>query len=68
MSGTLGITPIREVGVVGVLRVARSIRVRVGVVHRRGGLAAPVAVPLAIVVTTGVVWMTVIAASGWVSV
>lgn len=70
MSGTLGIAPIREIreiGVVGVLRLARSVRVRVGAVYRRGGLSAPVAVPIAIGVTTVVVWVTVAAASSWVS-
>ncbi|MCZ3387913.1 MAG: hypothetical protein LH645_02050 [Actinomycetia bacterium] len=67
MSGTLGIAPIREVGVVGVLRLARSVRVHFGVVHRRGGLSVPAAVPIAIVVTTVVVWVTVAAATGWVT-
>ena len=67
MSGTLGIAPIREVGVVGALRLARTVRVRIGVVHRRGGLAIPVAVPLAVAVTTGIVWATVAAASAWVA-
>jgi hypothetical protein len=67
MSGTLGVSPIREVGVVGVSRLARSVRVRIGIVRRRGGLAAPAAVPLAIAVTTGVVWATVAMASAWVA-
>jgi hypothetical protein len=66
MSGTLGIAPIREVGVVGVMRLARAIRVHVRAVRRRGGLPLPVAVPVAIVVTAVVVRVTVMVASGWV--
>ncbi len=65
MSGTLGISPIREVGVVGLLRVARTVRWRVGTLRRRGGLTTPVAVPVAIVLTTAVVWITVVGASSW---
>ncbi len=67
MSGTLGISPIREVGVVGVLRVARSVRWRIGKIHRRGGLTSQVAVPVAVALTTAVVWVTVAGASSWVS-
>ena len=67
MSGTMGISPIREVGVVGVLRVARSVRWRVRNLRRRGGLTTPVAVPVAFALTTAVVWATVVGASSWIS-
>jgi hypothetical protein len=65
MSGTLGIAPIRTAGVEGVHRLVHSLRVRRTAVARRGGLATPVAVVVAIVVTVTVVWATVTVASGW---
>lgn len=67
MSGTLGVSPLRAVRVAGVLRVARSVRGRVGVLHRRGGLPVVIAVPVAIAVTATVVWVTVALASSWVT-
>jgi hypothetical protein len=66
MSGTLGISPIREVGVVGVMRAARFLRGRVEMLRRRGGLTPPLAVPVAVAVTGAVVWATVTLASSWV--
>ena len=66
MSGTLGISPIRVVGVVGVMRSARFLRGRVEALRRRGGLALPLAVPVAVAVTATVVWVTVTLASSWV--
>lgn len=66
MSGTLGISPIREVGVVGVMRAARFLRGRVETLRRRGGLTLPLAVPVAVAVTGAVVWVTVTLASSWV--
>ena len=59
MSGTLGISPIREVGVVGVMRAARFLRGRLETLRRRGGLTLPLAVPVAVAVTGAVVWVTV---------
>jgi hypothetical protein len=67
MSGTLGVSPLRAFGVAGVLRVGRSARERVAVLRRRGGLPVVLAVPVAIAVTTSVVWVTVALASSWVS-
>jgi hypothetical protein len=49
------------------LRVGRSARERVAVLRRRGGLPVVLAVPVAIAVTTSVVWVTVALASSWVS-
>jgi hypothetical protein len=65
MSGTLGIAPIRTAGVEGIHRLVSSLKVRLAIVARRGGLATPLAVAVAIVVTASVTWVTVAAASGW---
>ncbi len=65
MSGTLGIAPIRTAGAEGIHRLVHSVRVRRMAVARRGGLATPLAVVVAIVVTASVVWATVTLAGGW---
>ena len=67
MSGTLGVSPIREGGVVVVSRLVRSVPGYVGTLRRRGGLTVPVAVPVAIAVTVTVVWMTVTLAGIWIA-
>ena len=62
-TGTVPIREIREIGVVGVARLVTEVRRRFRTVRRRGGLAVPVAVPVAVLVTAAVVLMTVSAAS-----
>lgn len=66
--GIRGIRGIRGIGVVGVGRLVTVVRGRLRTVRRRGGLAVPVAVPVAALVTAAVVLVTVSAAHTWVSV
>lgn len=66
MSGTLGITPIRQVGALAVARLGRSVGGRIATTRHRGGLATHVAVPVAIAFTALVAWATVAMASDWV--
>ncbi|HUV47922.1 MAG TPA: hypothetical protein VMX11_02995 [Actinomycetes bacterium] len=59
MSGTLGIAPIRTAGIDGVHRVVRALAVRRGALRRRGGLSTSWGVPVAVLLTVAVVWVTV---------
>lgn len=68
-TGTVGITAISHVVSVGRLRRARhQLGAALRLVRDSGGLATPIAVPLALAITAIVTWSVIVVASTWVTV